>query len=101
MTKYLRIHSRVEKHFDFMPGSNLLIYNVNTTHLARTYRGIPSGWGAIPPSPVGPEIGQYEPPASGRRFIFPFQGLRVSSGIAPHPDGIPRYVLARCVVFYH
>ena len=40
-----------------MSGFNLLIYNVNTTHLARTYRGIPSGWGAIPPSPVGPEMG--------------------------------------------
>ena len=66
-----------------MSGFNLLIYNVNTTHLARTYRGIPSGWGAIPPSPVGPEMGQYEPPAYGRRFIFPFQGLRVSGGIAP------------------
>ena len=50
------------------------------------------------PSPLKWE--KYKPPAFSRRFIFPFQGLRVSGGIAPHPDGIPRYVLARCVVFY-
>ena len=69
--------------------------------LARTYRGIPRDWGAIPPSPVGPEMSQYKPPAFGRRFVLPFQGLRVLGGIAPQSLGIPRYVLARLMVFYH
>ena len=32
--------------------------------------------------PLSLKWGQYEPPAYGRRFIFPFQGLRVSGGIA-------------------
>ena len=69
--------------YDFMSGFNLLIYNVNTTHLARTYRGIPSGWGQYHLHPSALKWGQYEPPAYGRRFIFPFQGLRISGGIAP------------------
>ena len=66
-----------------LDGFNLPSNNVNTMSLARTYRGIPRDWGAIPPSPVGPEMSQYEPPAFGRRFVLQFQGLRVLGGIAP------------------
>ena len=68
--------------------------------LARTYWGIPRDWGAIPPSPVGPEMSQYKSPAFGRRFVLPFQGLWVLGGIAPQSLGIPQYVLARLMVFY-
>ena len=83
-----------------LDGFNLPSNNVNTMSLARTYRGIPRDWGAIPPSPVSPEMKQYKPPAFGRRFVLPFQGLRVLGGIAPQSLGIPRYVLARLMVFY-
>ena len=91
-------------------GFNLLNYNVITMSLARTYRGEyrlrPSRLGAIPPSPVGLKIGvQYGPPAYGRRSVlhpnFAASGDR--DGIAPNlsdSDGIPRYVLARLMVFY-
>ena len=74
-------------HLGRLDGFNLPSNNVNTMSLARTYPGIPSSsyemGGAIPPSRVGPEMSQYEPPAFGRRFVLPFQGLRVSGGIAP------------------
>ena len=66
-----------------LDGFNLPSNNVNTMSLAWTYWGIPRDWGAIPPSPVGPEMSQYKPPAFGRRFVLTFQGLRVLDGIAP------------------
>ena len=73
-------------------GFNLHNNNVNAMHLARTYWGIPSssfeigGQYHLPPSACGLRgSGWYWPP------------------ISQDSDGIPQYVLARCMVFlqYH
>ena len=69
-------------------GFNLHNNNVNAMHLARTYWGIPSssfeigGQYHLPPSACGLRgSGWYWPP------------------ISQDSDGIPQYVLARCMVF--
>ena len=69
-------------------GFNLLNNNVNAMHLARTYWGIPSssfeigGQYHLPPSACGLRgSGWYWPP------------------ISQDSDGIPQYVLARCMAF--
>ena len=71
-------------------GFNLHNNNVNAMHLARTYWGIPSssfeigGQYHLPPSACGLRgSGWYWPP------------------ISQDSDGIPQYVLARCMVFLH
>ena len=67
--------------------------------LARTYRGIPRDWGAIPPKTRRPWNGNTNRrPKAGGLYCF-ISGPTGEGGIAPQSLGIPRYVRARLMVF--
>ena len=68
-------------------GFNSINNNVNTVSLARTYWGIPSS-----SFEIGGNTTLLRPTASGVRGM-------VLTPFSQDSDGIPQYVLARCMVF--